>query len=337
MPRNPADPHACGALTDRRQFLARTALLVPGAALSKTGRAEERSPLAVRGLLIHASHYDPNWVPEKEREAPFSLDVALEVVETMAGSGLNTLIVDLADGVEYRSHPELRRHYSVPMAQLEELSSRCRALDVEFVPKLNFAKSGRNLHDMWMKPHWDLRNFVSREEEYWGVARDLIDEIVERCRPARFFHIGMDEDHHRSVAQFVRAVSRLRTDLSSHGLRAVMWNDTCYENRNVIAEVHADKCRAAEPSLPRDVVQLLWDYDIVHAGIVARLTGAGFETWVAPGLSPEMVRDWARVLRAEGGDRGRGLVLTRWRKCDEAHRAEILGLIRELGPIVASA
>ncbi len=108
--------------------------MLPGVALSKTARGEEQSPLPVRALLIHGSRYDPKWVPKKEHEAAFSVDVGLEVVETMASSGLNTLIVDLADGVEYRSHPELRRHYSVPMAQLEELSSRCRALDLDFVP-----------------------------------------------------------------------------------------------------------------------------------------------------------------------------------------------------------
>jgi len=289
-------------------------------------------PLAVRALLVHITHYDPKWVPEKDQEERFSLKLGLDIVEQMSEVGFNTLVVDIGDGVRYESHPELQRPYSAPMADLRALSQGARDHGISFVPKLNFAKSGRNLHDMWMKPHWDLRNFVSRRKEYFEVATDLIDELVEICQPSDYFHIGMDEDHHRSLDQFVGDIKQLRKIISEHGLRTVMWNDTCYENRNVIAQVHADKCRAAEPRLPKDIVQVLWDYDIVHRGIVERLAKAGFEVWVAPGRTETMIREWKEVLCSEGGNRGKGLLMSNWLKCGEGNRETIVALLDELGP-----
>jgi len=291
------------------------------------------APLDVRALLIHITHYDPKWVPEKDQEERFSLKLGLDILDKMSAMGLNAVVVDIGDGVQYESHPELRRPYSAPMEDLETLSQRAREQGISFVPKLNFSKSGRNLHDMWMKPHWDLRNFVSRRKEYFEVATDLINELVQVCQPPDYFHIGMDEDHHRSMDQFVADIKLLREIISEHRLRAVMWNDTCYENRNVIAQVHADKCRAAEPRLPKDIVQLLWDYDIVHRGIVGRLAKAGFDVWVAPGRTETMIREWKKVLCSEGGDRGKGLLMSNWLKCGEENRANILAMLDELGPL----
>lgn len=106
-----------------------------------------------RGMLIHVTHIDPDWVKCKNTEEPFNLKVALDLLPLLAGYGMNTLIVDVEDGVEYKSHPEMKRHYSVPIAQMKTLADAARSHGVDVVPKLNWSKSGRNLHDMWMKPY----------------------------------------------------------------------------------------------------------------------------------------------------------------------------------------
>jgi hypothetical protein len=35
--------------------------------------------LEYRGMLIHVTRIDPAWLPKKETEPPFDLDVALEL------------------------------------------------------------------------------------------------------------------------------------------------------------------------------------------------------------------------------------------------------------------
>ena len=287
------------------------------------------SQIRVRGLLMHMSHYDPKWNANKEYEQPFSAEVGMEVLEAMKKAGLNTVVLDIEDGVLYQSHPELKRHYSVPMADLKAFAAKAHELDIDFVPKLNFSKSGRNQHDKWMYPYWDLRNFVAREDEYFQVALELIDEIILECRPNRYFHIGMDEDHHRSVEQYARTIKFFYDHLQNKALKTVIWSDTAYENRNVIAQVHADKSRAAEQLIPKDIVQVLWDYDLVHKGIIKRLTDQGFEVWMAPGKDKKMIREWKKVVIEE---KGSGLLLSNWIKCSEENRDTILSHVKEFGP-----
>lgn len=288
-----------------------------------------KKALETQGFLIHVSHYDPQWCDDKDSEAPFDPDVAVELLDAMAECGMNLLVVDCADGVLYRSHPELERHYSVPMSALEKLAAAAGERGIDVVPKLNFAKSGRNLHDQWMRPYSDQRSWLRGLDEYWKVAGDLIAELVEVCRPGRFFHIGMDEDHYRSLEQYVEAVKTLRRVIKKHRLRAVIWNDSCHFEKTAIAQVHADKCRAAEALLPRDVVQVLWDYGRAHPAVVKRIAKEGFEVWAAPGRSAEQVEKWKGALAAGGG---KGLLMTNWTKCDRKNRAQLLEMVRTLGP-----
>lgn len=285
-----------------------------------------RRSLDVRGVLIHVSHYDPKWWLDKDDERPFEVEVALELVDAMARHGFNLLLVDCADGVKYKSHPELKRHYSVPMRDLKELADAAHRRGIDVVPKLNFAKSGRNLHDMWMRPYSDPLRWTCDLDVYYEVAGDVIAELVKVMRPKRFFHVGMDEDHHRSHAQYVDAIKMLRKIVKRHRLRTVIWNDSCHFRKDSLAQVHADKCRAAEKLLPHDIVQVLWDYGRAHPSIVKRVVDEGFEVWVAPGR--RVLKSWKRAMAAGGAT---GVLATAWIKCDRTNRGRLLKLVRTLG------
>jgi hypothetical protein len=176
-----------------------------------------RAGLRHRGFLIHFSHYDPSWIERKTREEHFDLRTGLDVVDAMADLGMNLLVVDIEDGVVFEKHPELRRRYSVPMAQLETLARAAHERAIDVVPKLNFSKSHRHLHDEWLRPHTHLENWLEGRESYWRTAPDVIAEAVRACKPRRFFRVGMDEDHSRSLRQYVEDIRRLRRILQTHG------------------------------------------------------------------------------------------------------------------------
>jgi hypothetical protein len=284
--------------------------------------------LRYRGLLIHFSHYDPSWMQRKATEERFDLRTGLKVVDAMADVGMNLLVIDIEDGVVFKSHPELRRRYSVPMAQLETLARAARERGIDVVPKLNFSKSHRHLHDEWLRPHTHPENWLQGRRSYWRTARDVIAEAVRACQPRRFFHIGMDEDHSRSLRQYVEDIERLRRILRAHKLRPVVWNDSCFEGQDVTAEVHGEKSRAAEGRLPKNVVHVLWDYDSAHPAAVRRLVSEGFECWVAPGRSRAKVRAWKRAALRHGAT---GMLLTRWVKCSRRNAEIILRDLHHLG------
>ena len=83
----------------------------------------------------------------------FDINLALELVDEMYKAGLNLLVIDCADGVRYKSHPELARKYTVPMSHLKKLVKRANEKGIEVVPKLNFAQSRFHCHNHWMYPY----------------------------------------------------------------------------------------------------------------------------------------------------------------------------------------
>lgn len=283
----------------------------------------EQSVVPLRGFLLHITHYDPRWYRAKAQEEPFDLDLGLEIIDAMAEAGLNLLVIDCADGVAYKTHPELARPYTVPMSHLEALVQRAAEREIEVVPKLNFAQSHYHHHNDWFRPY----NALFDNEEYWRRAFQIIDELVEVCRPPRFFHIGMDEDHSRAHSQYSEAIVALHRGLGERGLRTVIWNDSSHSGR---ALVHAEKSLAAEKAIPRDIVQVVWDYRNSQPEIIRRLTEAGFEVWGAPGREPEAASAWWEDILRYGG---KGLLLTRWIPCQRSNRTEFMGLLRTLGRV----
>lgn len=298
------------------------------AAREEKGRTmKKKDVLPVRAFLLHVTHYDPVWVKRKRREKPMDVALALELVDAMAETGLNTLVVDCADGVKYKTHPELARHYTIAMGAFRRIVSRARKHGIDVVPKLNFARSCIHHHNKWFMPHTKMFD----TEQYWRTAFELIDELIGECGPKRYFHIGMDEDHNRSYSQYVEAIGRLREGLKKRGLRAVMWKDA---QTWADAQIHREKSDFAEDRIPRDVVQVPWCYRETRPEVVKRLCGKGFEVWGAPGGEPEQVRNWRRdMLRCDG----KGLLLTRWIPCRPGNRKQLLGLIRACGPACAGS
>ena len=278
--------------------------------------------------MIHITHYDPVWWAGKARERPFELKVGLDVIDAMCEAALNTLVIDCADGLKYKSHGELKRHYSVATSTLKRLVKRCESRGIEVVPKLNFAQSGVHWHNHWFRPH----NALFDSEEYFRIAFEVIDEIIETSRPREFFHIGMDEDHWRSTAQYVSAIKTLRRGLKKRGLRTIIWNDSACDEPQ--AAVHKEKSLVAEERIPKDIVQVVWDYSGAQPRILRRIVERGFELWGAPGHSPKLV---AKMNRALLRSKGKGILLTCWCPCIPRNRAKMLELIRTCGPLCSGS
>jgi hypothetical protein len=281
-----------------------------------------------RGYLLHLTHYDPVWMRKKSTEKPFDPDVAGEVVETLKDCGFNMLLIGVSDGITYRSHPELKRRYSRPMKALVDLAAHARSLGMEIVPKLNFSRSEINCHNHWMrspKEEW-YHNFD--DAPYFKRAFDCIDEVIEACRPKKFFHVGMDEDHDRSYTQYVNAILSLRAGLRKRRLRTVCWSDSAIEYAS--GQIHVEKCQTAERELPKDVVRLLWHYRSVPAGVMKTIRKHGYELWGAPGAS-----ELAKTVAFRDGVLacgGTGLVMTNWIPCRKENRQALLDRIRSFAP-----
>jgi hypothetical protein len=285
-----------------------------------------------KSYLLHISHYDPAWCAEKDREEMFDTETAGKIIRKLKALSFDSVIADCADGLKYESHPELKRKYSSPKSLVADFAAETAGLGMDIIPKLNFSKSGRNKHDMWMAPHSDLTDWTGSIDTgvYWTVAEDLINELTDLFRPKHFFHIGMDEDHYRSVNQYAETIIRLDGMIKKRGLRTMVWNDSCYCDPASPNKHHAEKCEAAEAFLPGDITHVLWEYSRPRAKALRRLKQRGFKVWAAPGANPRNIEAWKACLSEERGD---GILMTNWIKCSKTNEAELLRATDRLGPL----
>ena len=243
-----------------------------------------------------------------------------DVLHRMVQIGMNLVVIDLGEGVKYDSHPELAVIDSWTPQELRAELVRIRQMGLEPIPKLNFS----TCHDAWLGPY---SRMVSTRA-YYDVCKELIAEVTSLFDKPRFFHIGMDEENHRSYRHYVRAIKTLRAGLRQRKLRTVVWNDTALENS--MWDQFAEKCLVAERQLPKDVVQVPWCYDRALPNVVKRLVGHGFDVWGAPGPTAERIQAWKRDILRLGG---KGLLFTRWIPCIRKNRKELLNLIKTAGEV----
>ncbi len=154
-----------------------------------------------------------------------------------------------------------------------------------------------------------------------------MDELITVCRPKRFFHVGMDEDHDRAYSQYADAIKTMHMMLKQRGLRTVIWNDTS-AMQWAAGQIHAEKSLYAEQRIPKDVVQVVWNYGGVSDKQIKRLRKRGFEVWVAPGWNSDYVRGWREVALKHGG---KGMLMTFWVPCRPYNRSRMIKMINGLG------
>jgi hypothetical protein len=290
-----------------------------------------------RGLLLHLTHYAPGeWLAGKPKEKRHDQATALAVIKAMRESGFNLLMLDIKDAVAYSRLPELKKRYTVPMSELTELAKAARDNGLEFIPKLNFAKSFHHRHSEWM----DDESLQPETPKFWKRSFAAIDEVLQ-ATGAKTLHVGMDEDDTRSPDEYLSALLKLHAYLKDKGARMAMWVDVAQGWR----PSNRWKVEPALEKLPRDVLLFPWCYYRALDIWVEKLTGMGFDVLGTCGYNVETpqaaaqdaltnTRQWAESARKFGAN---GVMLTQWIKCRRANRAVILEAVRRCGPVLSGS
>ena len=101
----------------------------------------------------------------------------------LAKAGCNQIVIDLAEIVQYPSHPELAVKGSWSVEKLRAELDRLRGMGFEVIPKMNFSAT----HDTWLK---DYHRMVSTAK-YYQVCEDLIKDAVERMPSQRLLPLSV--------------------------------------------------------------------------------------------------------------------------------------------------
>lgn len=184
----------------------------------------------------------------------FEPDVYKRLVLRAAKAGFNMIILDLGDGIAWKSHPEIAVENPLKLEELDDLLKFTLDAGIEPIPKLNFS----TVHDIWLGPYERMVG----TERYHQVCAELISEAIELFHGPRFFHIGMDEEtlpHHMGLkleyvvlrlgSEWVRAVERFNGDVRRYGSQAWIWGDCFWKGRG-----------ETPPQVPRDIIISDWQY-----------------------------------------------------------------------------
>jgi hypothetical protein len=221
------------------------------------------------GYNLYLDETDPFPSERYFADAPepyfrYSPDLALddevwsELAALLPEKGVNSVLLDLNDGVRYESHPEIAVNGAWSVSRLRDEIARLRDSGIEPLPKLNLSAG----HDVWLKQY---SRMVS-SSEYYRVVGDLIDEVCEIFDGPRLFHLGMDEETWENQRWFSHIVVR-RGDLwwqdlafmadrvEAAGSRPWVWSDAAWHNPE---EYYA--------RMPKSIVQSNWYYNSVFTG-----------------------------------------------------------------------
>ena len=177
-------------------------------------------------------------------------DVWKKVIDFLPGCGFNTVLIDVGDGIQYESHPEVSIPGAWSKQKLAAELDRIRSLGMTPLPKLNFSAA----HDAWLK----IYSHMVSTPEYYRVCEDLIREVAELFGHPSLFHLGLDEewDQGSQNMKIVRPrrlwwhdVNFLFGICDSLGARPWVWADPCYADPE-------DYCK----NMSKDVLQSNWYY-----------------------------------------------------------------------------
>lgn len=163
-------------------------------------------------LLVHMSmHFGyTHW-----DTLPLEQDIWEWTLESAVKSGMNTIIIDVLDGIEYASHPEIAMPGAWSRYKLRKELQRCRDMGLTPIPKLNFSAN----HSNWLGPY--ARKIST--PEYYRVVDDLIKELYELFDHPEYFHIGFDEEDEEHARYNKQGYCMFRRgDLYWHDMRYVI-------------------------------------------------------------------------------------------------------------------
>ena len=128
-------------------------------------------------------------------------------------AGFNTIFLDINEGLEYGSHPEIAIEGAWTRQKMRREIRKFRECGITLIPKLNFSA----VHDYWLGKYERLLS----TPEYYRVCRDLILEVAELFCDAPYFHLGMDEED-------MRHANRPSNELVAFRQGALLWHDMNY-------------------------------------------------------------------------------------------------------------
>lgn len=241
----------------------------------------------------------------------FDKELWEEILTFAKSHGVNTIVMDLGEGIRYESHPEIAAEGAWPVQELKAEIRKMKDMGITPVPKLNFSTA----HDEWLG---EYSRMVS-SKPYYDVCRDLINEVCGIFDNPPYFHLGMDEEKESHVPFWGYYVVRhgdfwwndlyfYINELEKNNVRPWIWSDNIWEHRDEFIK-----------KMPKTVLQSNWYYgDYYDRSEIERFVSAyetldreGFEQ-IPCGMNLNIIRTVKHCMDTIAPDRLKGFLQTSW-------------------------
>ena len=199
---------------------------------------------------------------------------------------INTLFIDIGEGVILDSHPEIAIKGAWTKSELRSELTRLRGMGVTPLPKFNFSAG----HSAWMGD-WAYRIGAP---EFNRFCKDVIEETIELFDTPEFFHVGLEEEDYESQRNnyiaIVRSPDKKCADanflfdvITGKGSRPCIWIDT-----NTVKSFGG--VERLSDAIPKNVLLQPWYYHRIRdcdsiedtrickeAKLIRQLTDLGYE------------------------------------------------------------
>ena len=172
------------------------------------------------------------WEKDNGKRISFDDEAWKIIVAEAHKNGLDTIVLDLGEGVRYGSHPELARPGAWSRERVREEVKALKAMGITLIPKMNFSAT----HHFWLGEYAKMMSTAP----YYRVCRDLIYEVYTLFDKPPYIHLGMDEeDEVFCVRNNTGLVSMRRGELFWHDLQFLC---DCVRDTGATPWIFADHC-----------------------------------------------------------------------------------------------
>jgi len=184
-----------------------------------------------------------------------------KVTNFLPQCGINTLLIDIGEGIKFDSHPELAIEGSWTKDEMKADLKRLRDIGITPLPKFNFSSG----HCGFMGKY---ANMVG-SPTYQKVCRDLIEETIDLFDKPEFFHLGLEEETVadqtpdsfpvvvvRNAFKLIEDANDLFETCSKNGVRPWMWADP-----HLVETFGGEK--DFQNNIPKNVLLSNWYYGFV--------------------------------------------------------------------------
>ena len=139
---------------------------------------------------------DNCWIDSSERvdctgetfhtHARADVKVFREITEFAAKNGCDSVIIDIANAIRFKTHPEIAAEGAWEPEYFKKELQRMRELGLKAYPRLNFSAG----HDAWLGVYGRM---VSTPK-YYEVCRELIHEVIDIFEAPEIMSLVLDEE-----------------------------------------------------------------------------------------------------------------------------------------------